>query len=453
MAETNNHKLLIVDDDDGLLRQLRWAFDECDVVMANDRQSALDAVGRDDPKVILLDLGLPPDPDGPTEGLATLEQILSESAHTKVIMMSGQTEREYAVRAVGLGAYDFYQKPIEKESLNLAVQRAFNLYDLEEENQRLQQRQGGTRLPGIISANDVMLRVCDDAAKYADSDVSVLVVGESGTGKELMARAVHALSARADGPLIAINCAAIPENLLESELFGYEKGAFTGATKTTAGMVEQANKGTLFLDEIGDMPIALQAKLLRFLEDRSFQRIGGRRDINVDIRVVSATNKDLAQAIVDGSFREDLFYRLAETEIRIPPLRDRPDDALIIAQHILLGEASKHNRPLQRFTPGALTAIAEYDWPGNVRELQNRIRRAVLTASGQRVTAEDLDFSETGGEEGEIETLREARERAERMAVTRAVLDTNGNISKAAGLLQTSRPTVYQLLQRYNIQT
>ncbi len=449
--EQEERRLLIVDDDEGIQRQLRWAFDDLSVSLASDRGSALETLREVQPRVVLLDLGLPPDPDGPSEGLSTLEGILAAAPKTKVIVMSGQTEREYAVRAVGLGAYDFYQKPIEQEPLSLTVRRAFDLFALEEENQRLLSSGGTARLPGIVTANRDMLRVCEEAAKFAASEVSVLVFGESGTGKELMARALHLLSVRHEGPMIAINCAAIPENLLESELFGHEKGSFTGATKTTIGKVEQADGGTLFLDEIGDMPFALQAKLLRFLEDRKVERIGGRREIEVDIRVVSATNKDLRAAIGEGAFREDLYYRLAEAEIRIPPLRERHDDALLIAHHLLREEAERNGRHYQGFSPGALTAIAEYDWPGNVRELQNRVRRAVLTASDGRVTAADLQF-EKAEEPKQIETLKEARERAERLAITRAMIEANGNISKAAKLLDTSRPTVYQLLERYEIE-
>jgi two-component system NtrC family response regulator len=448
--ENGKRKLLIVDDDEGIQNQLRWAFDECDVVLAGDREQAMDAVSKENPHVVLLDLGLPPDPDGPSEGLATLQGILSVEPDTKIIVVSGQTEREYAVRAVGLGAYDFYQKPIEHDPLNLTVQRAFNLYDLEAENVRLAAQQTATKLPGIVTANHDMAKICDDVGKFAVSDVTVLLIGESGTGKEVLTRAIHQLSPRAEGPLVAINCAAIPENLLESELFGHEKGAFTGASKTTMGKVEQANKGTLFLDEIGDMPMSLQAKMLRFLEERSVVRVGGRREIPVDIRVVSATNKNLQEGVADNTFREDLYYRLAETVIKIPPLRDRPDDALLIANHFLKIETQKHNKAARSFSPDALTAIADYEWPGNIRELQNRLRRAILTATGNQITASDLEFT-PAADGGQIETLKECRERAERLALARAMLQADGNISKVAKLLDTSRPTIYQLMQRYEI--
>ncbi|MEM7225461.1 MAG: PEP-CTERM-box response regulator transcription factor [Pseudomonadota bacterium] len=451
MSNKTDRKLLIVDDDEGLQRQLRWAFDDCEVAVASDRESALAALAKHKPPVVLLDLGLPPDANGPSEGLATLEEILASAPDSKVIMVSGQTEREYAIRAVGLGAYDFYQKPIEVEVLKLIVQRAFNFHALEQENRRLASGVGDPLLPGVITANLDMMKIAEDVKKFAATDVTVLVTGESGTGKELMARAVHLLSARAEGPFVAINCAAIPEQLLESELFGHEKGAFTGAVKTTLGKVEVASGGTLFLDEIGDMPMALQAKLLRFTEERTIERIGGRDQIPINTRVVSATNKDLPVAIKEGTFREDLFYRLAETIIDVPPLRDRQGDALVVAHHLLHKQSEELGRPIQGFSSDAVSAILTYSWPGNIRELQNRIKRAVVTASGKNITVEDLELAQPSDEDNACLTLKECRERAERTAIVRAMVQANGNVSKAAKLLDTSRPTLYQMLRQFDI--
>ncbi len=442
--------LLIVDDDEGLRRQLSWAFDDCEVIVAGDRQSALGLVREHHPPVVVLDLGLPPDPHGPTEGMAVLQAILAQEPATKVIVMSGQTQREYAVQAVARGAYDFYQKPIEIETLNLIVQRAYHLHSLEEENRRLQGVDVRTALPGLITTNTDMLRLCEEIRRFAPSDVTVLLLGESGTGKEVFARATHDLSKRAKGPFVPINCAAIPEHLLESELFGHEKGAFTGAVKTTPGKVEVADGGTLFLDEIGDLPLPLQAKLFRFLQERVIERIGGRRQIPVDIRIVSATNKDLAKLIEGGQFREELYYRLAETVISIPPLRDRPDDAVVIAHHFLRHMAKAQGRAIKGFTAEALAAISSCAWPGNVRELENRIKRAVVAAHGHTVTLEDLGLP-TAQRESQTGTLKEFREKAERRAITQAIAETEGNVSKAAKILDVSRPTLYQLLREYNI--
>lgn len=444
------HKLLVVEDDDGLRRQLRWAFDNCEVVLAGDRASAAAAVAEHRPPVALVDLGLPPDPDGPTEGLATLQEILSIAPETKVVMMSGQTEREYAVQAVALGAYDFYQKPIEIDVVNLTIQRAYNLHALESENRRLARSKTGAVLPGVTTTNAEMLRICGEVKRFASANVAVVLIGESGTGKELLARATHELSEKAKGPYVAINCAAIPEHLLESELFGHEKGAFTGAVKTTIGKVELANGGTLFLDEIGDLPMSLQAKLLRFLQERVIERIGGHKQIPVDIRLVSATNKDLLKLTETNEFREDLYYRLSEAVIKIPPLRERPDDAVVIAHQLLNTFAEEQGRSITAFTADALASISSYEWPGNVRELQNRVKRAVAAASGSKITVTDLDLPsyEQPAPSG---TLREYREQAERTALTRAMVEAQGNISKVAKLLDVSRPTVYDLMRQHNM--
>ncbi len=443
-------KLLVVEDDDGLRRQLRWAFDNCEVVLAGDRAAAAAAVKEHRPPVALVDLGLPPDPDGPTEGLATLQEILSIAPETKVVMMSGQTEREYAVQAVALGAYDFYQKPIEVDVVNLTIQRAYNLHALESENRRLSQSKAGAVLPGVTTTNAEMLRICGEVKRFASANVAVVLIGESGTGKELLARATHELSEKAKGPYVAINCAAIPEHLLESELFGHEKGAFTGAVKTTVGKVELANGGTLFLDEIGDLPMSLQAKLLRFLQERVIERIGGHKQIPVDIRLVSATNKDLLKLTETNEFREDLYYRLSEAVIKIPPLRERPDDAVVIAHQLLNTFAEEQGRNVTAFTADALASISSYEWPGNVRELQNRVKRAVAAATGSKITVTDLDLPnyEQPAPSG---TLREYREQAERTALTRAMVEAQGNISKVAKLLDVSRPTVYDLMRQHNM--
>ena len=450
---TAKHRLLIVDDDDAIRQQLRWAFDEFDVVLAKDRESALAMFRKKFAPVVLLDLGLPPDRDGPSEGFATLESLLRLAPETKIIVMTGQTEHEYAVKAIGFGAYDFYEKPISLDTLNLIIARAFNLYLLEEENRALQKQNDSEVIPGVIAVSPEMVTICEDVRKFAKSDLSVLLMGESGTGKELLARALHTLSDRSDGPFIAINCAAIPEQLLESELFGHEKGAFTGAIKTTIGKVEQANGGTLFLDEVGDMPLELQAKVLRFLEERVMERIGGRRAIAVDTRIVSATNQDLSKAQEGGSFREDLLYRLAEAVVKIPPLRERGEDALLIADHILTQQVSDKGHRITGFTSDACAAILAYPWPGNVRELQNKIRRAVVVNdTGKLVTAANLEL-ESAPEASSAQTLKSSQDEAKRAAVVRAMSEAGGNITKAARLLDVSRPTLYQLLRRYELRS
>jgi two-component system, NtrC family, response regulator len=389
MADQKRSKLLLVEDDLGLQRQLAWTFDDCEVFRAQDRATAEAVLDRERPSVVLLDLGLPPDADGPSEGLATLQAVLQASPESKVIMMSGQTEREFALKAVALGAYDFYQKPIAEDEIRLIVGRAQRLFELEQENRKLAQRQAETPLPGILTSNPEMLEICRDIAGLAATNVSVLINGESGTGKELLARALHYLSPRANGPFVAVNCAAIPENLMESEFFGHEKGAFTGAIKTTTGKVELANKGTLFLDEIGDMPAPLQAKLLRFLQERTIERVGGHKQIPVDIRVVSATNQDLPQLIERGSFRQDLYYRISEGVVDIPPLRERLEDAALIANKLARDYAQELGRRVRGLSPAAMAAILAHSWPGNVRELQNCIKRAVASAADPIISARD----------------------------------------------------------------
>ena len=445
-------RLLIVEDDPGLQSQLRWCFEDYEVLVAEDRESALAQLRRFEPPVVLQDLGLPPDPEGVSEGLATLEETLALVPATKVIVVTGHGDQENAVKAVGLGAYDFYQKPVETEALQLIVNRAYQIFELEQENQRLLRHQSASPLDGIVAASDKMLEVCRIIEKVAPTNATSLLLGESGTGKELLARALHSLSPRAGKRFVAINCAAIPENLLESELFGYERGAFTGAVKQTQGKVELADGGTLFLDEIGDMPMALQAKLLRFLQERVIERVGGREEIPVDVRIVSATNRDPKVAIGEGRFREDLYYRVSEITINIPPLRQREGCRLILARTLLEREALKQGRPIKGFSQDAQSAIQNYPWPGNVREMENRIMGAVIMAEGKQVTVADLGLSEVDTAGPDL-NLREVRRRSESQAIRRALIYSAGNISSAAKILGITRPTLYDLLEKYDIQT
>src|SRR5215831_13615322 len=379
---SNPKPLLIIDDDAGLLRQLRWAFSEHRVFPAGTRQEAVEIVKREAISVAILDLGLPPDPDGASEGLATLTEILSVAPAAKVIIATGNETREHALRAIALGAYDFYQKPIDIDVLRLIVDRAEHIFELEAENRRLAEGAATSPVDGIIAGSPEMLRVLRNVEKIAPTDVAVLLLGESGTGKELLARAIHKLSGRADAPFVPINCAAIPETLLESDLFGHEKGAFTGAVKQNIGRIESADRGTLFLDEIGDVPLAMQVKLLRFLQDQIVERIGGRKPIQVDVRIICATNQNLDQLMAEGRFREDLYYRLNEVAIRVPPLRERLGDAVFLASFFLRRCAAEYDRPVGGFGPGALAALKDHAWPGNVRELENRVKRAVVMADG-----------------------------------------------------------------------
>ena len=441
--------LLIVEDDPGLQKQLRWSFEDYEVAVAGDQDSALAQLAKTRPQVVLLDLGLPPDPDGPSAGLALLQAILQTAPATKVIMMSGQTDRAYALKAIALGAYDFYQKPIRVDEVQLIVARAQRLHQLEAENRQLANARGGEALPGFITTHPELLRLCDELKRLAATDITVLLTGESGTGKEIMARALHDLSPRRKGPLIAVNCAAIPETLLESELFGHEKGAFTGAIKTTIGKVEQADGGTFFLDEVGDMPVALQAKLLRFLQERVVERIGGRHSIPVDIRVVAATNQNLDDLIAAGRFREDFFYRLSESDFHLPPLRERPEDAVLIAHRLVRLYAEEQKRPARSFAGDALAAILAYHWPGNVRELQNTIKRAVATSRGPNLSAADLRLALPEEDAEEPLDLKAVRMASEGRALRRAQAIANGNRSEMARLLGVSRPTLYQLLKQH----
>ncbi|MGH8291752.1 MAG: PEP-CTERM-box response regulator transcription factor [Steroidobacteraceae bacterium] len=441
-------RLLVVEDDPGLQRQLKWALDDFEVDCATTRAEAVSALRRFEPAIVLQDLGLPPDPDGVEEGFATISEILSVAPRTKIIVVTGREGREHALRAIRLGAYDFCQKPVDTQMLSLIVDRAHRIYELEAENQRLAEARSSEALDGVIAASESMLKVCRLIQKLAPTQATVLLLGESGTGKERLAQALHGLSERASKTLVAINCAAIPETLLESELFGYERGAFTGAVKRTVGKIETADGGTLFLDEIGDMPLALQAKLLRFLQERSLERIGGRELIQVDVRIIAATNQDLKAAIEQKTFREDLFYRVSEVSVTIPPLRERCSDALLIANYLLHRACRQNGKPLLKLSPDAIAAIEKYPWPGNVRELENRVNSAAIMAEGKLVTAADLNLQSPAASEAEILSLRDARQRAETMAIQRALAIAGGNISKAAELLGVTRPTLYDLLER-----
>lgn len=449
-------KLLIVEDDEGLQAQLKWAYEDFDVVIASDRESALAALRAEAPPVVTLDLGLPPDPDGTTEGFAVLNAIMAIKPDTKVIVASGHGARESALGAIEQGAYDFYQKPVNIDQLGLIVRRALNLHRIEAENRALAEKVGEdqTVLGRLITGAPEMAKVARTIERVANTNVSVMLLGASGTGKELLARGVHDESARKDGAFIAINCAAIPENLLESELFGHEKGAFTGAVKTTEGKIELADGGTLFLDEVGDIPLPLQVKLLRFLQERTIERIGGRKPISVDTRIVCATHQDLDAMTAEGTFREDLYYRLAEVVVKIPSLAERPGDAVLLAKAFLQRFAKEMNPAVKGFAPDALAAIDAWGWPGNVRELENRVKRAVIMADGKLVSAEDLDIGESDDEDaGEALNLKSAREQSDRKMIRHALARSEGNISSTAKLLGVSRPTLYDLLKQYDMQS
>ena len=443
-------KLLVVEDDPGLQDQLRWCFDDYEVIVASDRASAIDQMRRHQPPVVTLDLGLPPDPNGIGEGLATLEQIMSQNPETKIIVVTGQDDRVNAVRAVGSGAYDFYHKPIDPVILSMIVNRAYRLRELEMENHALLQQKVDVPVDGVIACSPEMVNVCRAVERVAPSDASILLLGDSGTGKELCARSLHSLSPRSSKRFVAINCAAIPENLLESELFGYEKGAFTGAAKQTQGKIEYADGGTLFLDEVGDLPMTLQAKLLRFLQERVVERIGGRAEIPVNVRVVCATHQDLAEKISAGSFREDLYYRIGEISIQIPPLRARGEDILLMARMFMDNYVREQKRSLRGFSKDALVAMESYSWPGNVRELKNRVKRAVIMAEGKQIMAKDLELDEASAPEQNF-TLRFVRDQVERQAVLRALNHTGGKVTTAADLLGVSRPTIYDLIRKFSL--
>ena len=453
MSAEKLQPLLVVEDDLALQKQIKWSLDGYESVLANDRESAMAQLRRHGSPVVTMDLGLPPDADSVSEGFKLLEQILAAAPDTKVIVLTGQNGQANALKAVAMGAYDFLAKPFEPEVLNLCVERAFRMHELQAENKRLQALQASDAIAGLITRDPQMLRVCRTIEKVANTNASVMLLGESGTGKEVLARGLHQQSYRSYGSLVAIICAAIPENLLESELFGYEKGAFTGAAKTTPGKIETAHGGTLMLDEIGDMPMPLQAKLLRFLQERVVERVGGRQGIAVDVRVVCATHQNLAQCIKDGRFREDLYYRLAEIVVEIPPLRQRVGDAALLAHAFARRFAQEHGRSLT-LADDALRAIEAHPWPGNIRELENRIKRATIMADGSQITALDVGFTDADGVDDDRSLdLRVIREAAEQRAVLAALARTDGTVAKAAELLGVSRPTLYDLMHRLGLKT
>src|SRR5690606_26953657 len=448
MSDTKTKQtLLIVEDDSGLSSQLRWHFDQYNVVIAEDRPAAIAAVRLHEPRVVLQDLGLPPDEEGVEEGFRPVQEIMRLAPATKIIVITGNHDYEQGVRAVALGAYDFYQKPINANTLNLIVERAYHIHELENQNKRLLVQRAAP-LSGVIASDPLMLRICRTVEKVAPTNVTCTLLGESGTGKEVFARAIHNLSPRVDKRFVAINCAAVPETLMESELFGYEKGAFTGANKRTIGKVETAHEGTLFLDEIGDMPLPLQAKLLRFLQERVIERVGGREEVPVDVRVVCATNKNLEAMVKENTFREDLYYRICEMVIEIPPLRERQGDKVLLARHFLEKFAEQQQRKINGFTSEAAEAIEAYHWPGNIREMENKIKRAVIMCEGKNVTPMDLALNTVS--ELSI-NLRFVRQEAERIAIKQALSLADNNISAAAKLLGITRPTLYDLVKKYEI--
>ncbi|MGN6452648.1 MAG: PEP-CTERM-box response regulator transcription factor, partial [Steroidobacteraceae bacterium] len=426
------------------------AFDQYETVVANDRTSAIAQVRRFEPAVVTMDLGLPPSPDDPSEGLKLLEELHTLMPSAKVIVLTGQNDRDNALKAISMGAHDFCTKPFEPELLTWTIERAFRVHELQEENARLAAARESPSTSGIITRAPAMLRICRTIEKVAPTSATVLILGESGTGKELLARALHDMSPRRNERFVAINCAAIPDTLLESELFGYEKGAFTGAARRTAGKLESAEGGTVFLDEIGEMPASLQAKLLRVVQERTVERIGGRTPLSLDLRIVCATNRNLDTLIGNGGFREDLFYRISEVIVRVPPLRDRQGDSLLLAQFLLQQISARLGKPTRGLAPDAIRAIQAHRWPGNVRELENRVKGAVIMAEGTVVTASDLGL-EDPGDDPEYLNLRVARQRAEAQAVRQSLAVAQGNLSRAADLLGVTRPTLYDLLDKHSI--
>ena len=438
--------VLVIEDDVGIQKQLKWSLSEYELVFAADRSSALTQLRRYEPAVVTLDLGLPPDPANASEGLACLGEILAAQPDCKVIVITGNTDNEHALKAVALGAYDYYQKPINTDVLNIILARAFKISELETENRAL--KSANINNSDIIGNSEAILKACRTVEKIAPTEITTLLLGESGTGKEVFARAIHRQSPRINKPFVAINCASIPENLLESELFGYEKGAFTGANKTTLGKIECANGGTLLLDEIGDMPLSLQAKMLRFLQERVIERVGGRQEIEVNVRVICATHRNLAEMVAAQSFREDLYYRISEISLTIPPLRQRGHDIIVIAKALLHRFNDEFNSRVQGFSESAMQAMLHYQWPGNIRELQNKLKSAVILADSKYISEDDLGLS---NQSSKTETLRKVREQAETHAIRHAYTLANGNLSKTADSLGITRPTLYALIDKYRL--
>ncbi|MDP5148984.1 PEP-CTERM-box response regulator transcription factor [Rheinheimera baltica] len=438
--------VLVIEDDIGIQKQLKWSLTDYELVFAQDRSSALTQLRRYEPDVVTLDLGLPPDPANASEGLACLNDILSLQPECKVIVITGNTDNEHALKAIALGAYDYYQKPVDADVLNIIIARAFKISDLEAENRALKSANVGNT--DIIGNSESILKACRTVEKIAPTEITTLLLGESGTGKEVFARAIHRQSPRVNKPFVAINCASIPENLLESELFGYEKGAFTGANKTTLGKIECANSGTLLLDEIGDMPLSLQAKMLRFLQERVIERVGGRQELEVDVRVICATHRNLAEMVAEQSFREDLYYRISEITLNIPSLRQRGHDIVIIGKALLHKFNQEFNTQVQGFTDSAMQSMLHYAWPGNIRELQNKLKSAVILADSKYITEEDLGLS---ARNAKVDTLRKVREVAETQAIRHAYTLATGNLSKTADSLGITRPTLYALIDKYRL--
>jgi two-component system NtrC family response regulator len=449
MAMNNTNPLLIVEDDPGLQKQLKWSLDQYEIILASNRAEAIAALRRFMPPVVTLDLGLPPDPTNASEGLATLKEILELSPHTKVIVVTGNDDRSNAIEAIARGAYDFYQKPVDADVLNLIIARAFNLHALEDEFRHLQQQQ--IFASGIIATSPQMLTVMRMVERIAPTQATVLLLGESGTGKELLAKAIHEQSDRSKNPFVAVNCAAIPESLLESELFGHEKGAFTGAVNQTKGKIEYAEGGTFFLDEIGDLPAALQPKLLRFIQERIIERIGGRKEIPVDVRIICATHRNLQDLIAQNLFRADLYYRLSEITIEIPSLREREGDIIAIGNALLKRYCQNNNCKEKRFSADAAQAIEHYAWPGNIRELENKLKRAVILSNSNFITLEDLELTNQP-EDAMPLNLKAIRESAEASAVKRAMHYSDYSITETSRLLGVSRPTLYNLLEKHGLQ-
>lgn len=442
--------LLIVEDDEELRRQYRWMFPAYQPHLVGSRQEAVALLGRERVAVAVVDLGLPPNPNDATEGFATLVAIREISPDTKVIVATGQGSRANALKAIELGAFDFFEKPVEPEVLRFVVDRARRQFDLEVENRRLGEERTSSPIGGIIGSSPQMTSLLRIVEKVASTDIAVLLLGESGTGKELLANAVHRLSSRSRGPFVPISCAAIPEALLESELFGHEKGAFTGAIRQSIGKIESANGGTLFLDEIGDVSLAMQVKLLRFLQNRIVERVGGRQAIQVDVRIVCATHQDLPRLIAEERFREDLYYRINEVAVHVPPLRERTGDIGLLANYFLKKFTAEFARPARAFSAEALSAMAAQSWRGNVRELENRVKRATIMAPGPIVGADDLELS-APVEAKPLLNLREARFDAEARVLRQALAQTGSNVSQAAKLLGVSRPTLYDLMRQHGL--
>jgi two-component system NtrC family response regulator len=454
-----NNKLLVIEDDPGLRSQLKWSFENFSVVQAEDMESAMKQLAEHRPTVVTLDLGLPPDPGGVSVGFSILEKIVTEYPGTKVIVVTGQEDRENALKAIAIGAYDFFHKPIDAKILSLVVERAHQLREIELENISLRQQQEMSPLDGLITTSPAMMKVCELVEKIAPSNLSVLILGESGTGKELIARAIHRLSQYSGGKFVAINCAAIPENLLESELFGHEKGSFTGASSLKKGKIEIADGGTLLLDEIGDMPLDLQAKMLRFLQERVIERVGGTREIPVDVRVLCATHRSISEMIETSIFREDLYFRISDMTIELPPLRERDDDIVVLAQAFIEKYAGEQATKVRGLSPAARNVLLDYDCKGNVRELEKIIRRAVIMAEDPYLQPDDLQIkTESSAAQGSVDgaegsfNLNVSRSKAEKRTIIGALDEVEGNISRAAKLLDVSRPTLYSLIERLNIE-